>query len=246
MILALINAKVKKEKEIQHQQLLEKEKANRELSSKKWKYDMMRTFAYNRAKEILKYQFIIDEDNEDVFNLLCYYFCQDQDGFMNQAKKMELEDVALDKGILLCGNFGTGKTDMMKVFQKNPRQVYFMRTARKVCDDFMKSVDKQIPREYIEPYKNAINDPSTLYQPLSGICVDEIGAESEKNNFGNKANVIGDLMELKYAEKYLGVFCHGTTNLSAAELKTFYGERVTSRMRQTFNFIELPGKDRRK
>ena len=251
MIYALIEAKVKKEKIIKEQELKEKEKANRELASKKWNYDLMRTFAFNRAKRIFKYEYVVDESNEDVFNLLSYYFCGDKEGFDKQVSIMNrsgmvIEGASIDKGILLCGNFGTGKTDMMKMFQQNPRQVFYMRTARRICDDFMKSPDKQISREYIEPYQNAINDPATLFQPLSGLCIDEIGAESEKNNFGNKANVIGDLIELKYAEKFTGVFFHGTTNLGGKELRDFYGERVTSRMRQIFNFIELPGNDRRK
>lgn len=252
MIQALIDAKIKKEKIIEEQKLIEKEKANRELASKKWNFDLMRTFAFNRAKKLFKYDFLIDDNNIDVFDLLCYYFVGDSEGFqkqvnlMNKTNDFEIEGASIEKGILLCGNFGSGKTDMMKVFQQNPRQVYYMRTARKVCDEFMSSKEKQIPREFIEPYKNAINDPSTLFQPLSGLCIDEIGAESEKNNFGNKSNVIGDLIELRYAEKFMGIFCHGTTNLSGPELKDFYGERVISRMRQVFNFIELPGNDRRK
>lgn len=41
---------------------------------------------------------------------------------------------------------------------------------------------------------------------------------------------------------------HATTNLSAPELKDYYGNRVRSRMREMFNLIEFDGgaKDKRR
>jgi len=68
-----------------------------------------------------------------------------------------------------------------------------------------------------------------------GMCIDDLGTEDIKNHYGNKKNVIGDLIELKYAKKTTGIYLHGTTNLTAEQLKDFYGSRVTSRMREIFN-----------
>ncbi len=247
MIAALIEGKIKKEKELQQQALREKELANRQAATRQWDFSVIQTFMGARSKEIFKYDFVIDENNEDVFNLLCYYFIGDEDGFLKQARKFEsLENPSINKGILLCGNFGTGKTDMMRLFQKNNRQVYYTRSAKNIANEFLRSKEKDIPSEYLEPFKLAINDPVTMFQPIAGLCIDDFGRESEKNNFGNKSNVIGDLIELRYADKWTGVFLHGTTNLSATELANHYGEAVVSRKRQIFNFIELPGDDRRK
>lgn len=246
MIEALLWAKRKKELELEKQALLEKEKANRQIASAKWDYDVIRTFMFHRAKEIFKYDWVIDENNSDSFDLMCNYFIGDEDGFLGLAKKMEIENADIKKGILFCGNFGTGKTDLMRLFTKNNRQTYYLRTTKKIAADFSNSDDKKIPAEYLEPFKNAINDASSMFQLISGLCIDEIGAEQVKNNYGNKSNVIGDLIEERYHSGYTGLLLHGTTNLSADELKEFYGERVTSRMRQIFNFIELPGTDRRK
>jgi len=246
MIEALITAKRLKESAMQKFALVEKELANRRNVSMKWDFDIIQTFMVNRAKEIFKYPFIVDDDNSDCFNLLCRYFIGDEDGFQKQSARMQVQNAALSKGILLVGNFGTGKTGLMKLFQKNNRQVYFMRTAKKIAMDFSNSDDKKIPQEYLEPYKNALNDTATMFQAISGLCVDDIGTEEVKNNYGNKSNVIGDLIEERYHSKYTGLLFHATSNLSAEELKKYYGERVVSRMREIFNFIELPGNDRRK
>lgn len=246
MIEALLWAKRKKEMELKKQALIEKELANRKKSAMAWDFDIIRTFMFNRAKEIFKYDFAIDDDNSDCFDLLCEYFISNEDGFMKRAGRMQIQNPSIHKGLLLAGNFGTGKTDLMKLFAKNNRQVYFMRTSKRIAVEFANSEDKKIPQEYLEPYKNPINDAATMYQAISGLCIDEIGAEGLKNNYGNKSNVIGDLIEERYQCQYVGSFLHGTTNLSADELKEFYGERVISRMRQIFNFIELPGNDRRK
>ena len=246
MIEGQIWAKRKKQVELEKSALIEKELANRKFSSMRWNFDLIKTFMINRAKDIFKHPFILDEKNENSFNLLCYYFIGDESNFHKLAYEMDVDNASLNKGILLAGNFGSGKTVLMQLFAKNSKQVYFIRAAKKIANDFSNSEDKKIPQEYLEPYKNAINDPATMFQPLSGLCIDDIGSEQVKNNYGNKSNVIGDLIEERYYSKYYGLFLHGTTNLSAQELKDYYGDRVVSRMREIFNFIELKGDDRRK
>ena len=67
-----------------------------------------------------------------------------------------------------------------------------------------------------------------------------------KNRYGNKKNVIGYLLEKRYANGHVGIMLHATTNLTADQRNAYYGGRVVSRMRKIFNFIELRGKDRRK
>ena len=246
LIECLLWGKRKKEEGLRLKALKEKEEANRKLANSKMNFDIIRTFMFNRAKDIFKYEFILDEENEKIFDLLCYYFSNDEDGFLKQNNllKIPVKNASITKGILLVGNVGTGKTDLMKLFAKNTRQVYYMRDAKKISNEYLSI--KAVPEEYIEPFKLMINDPGTFYQPLAGLCIDDIGKEETKNSFGNKANVIGDLIELRYDNRYTGPFLHGTSNLTADEIKDFYGERVASRMKQIFNFVKMPGGDRRK
>lgn len=245
--LALIEAKRKKEILMREAELLEKQKQNRIAARAKWDFDIIRTFMFNRAKEIFpKFEFTVDANNEVIFDWLCSYFAEEKERFEKLSFDLGIENPSFDKGILLAGNFGTGKSVLMQLFRKNTRQVYFVREAKKISSEYGKSDDKDIPSEYLEPFKLSINDAATLYQPIAGLCIDDLGSEQVKNNFGNKSNVIGDLIERRYSDKWTGLYLHATTNLSAEELKEFYGERVVSRMREIFNFVILEGNDRRK
>lgn len=242
---AMINAKRKKEEAAMMQSIREREMQNRKQATTLLDVAMIKNFILRRAERLFRGRFVLDENNEDLFNLLCLYFTNNP-GFAEAAAAAGVEHPAIEKGILVAGNFGTGKTWMMKLFQQNARQTFYLRSAKDIAQAYLVSEDKKIPAEYIELFKNPANDASVFYQPVSGLCIDDMGAENKKNNFGNIMNVVGDLLEERYAKKLTGVFLHATTNLSAGELKEFYGERVASRMREIFNFIELPGLDRRK
>lgn len=242
---AIIWAKRKKEEEMRIESIRKKEAMNRSEQYNLFNFAILQTFMINRGKELFGDKFIVDENNEDVFNLLCSYFAKDEK-FENYANQFQVQSPSIEKGLLLAGNVGTGKTWLMRVFQKNARQTYWIRSAKTIAQDYLNSLDKKIPDEYLTLFKNPVNDDSVFYQQVSGLCVDDLGAENKKNNYGNVINVIGDMIEERYSKMFTGIFLHATTNLSADELKTFYGERVTSRMREIFNFIELSGPDRRK
>lgn len=242
---AIIWGKRKKEQELEAQRLRDIEKHNRIAKESLFQFDVMRTFMINRAFELFKGDFILDEFNESVFNLLCFYHTKDP-RFVALAEKMGVKGADIDKGILLAGLYGCGKTWLLKLFAKSVRQTYYIRTSKEISNRYLASKDKSIPIEYTDVFKNAINDSALFNQPLSGLCIDDIGAEQPKNNFGNTLNVIGEIIEERYRNEATGTLLHGTTNLTADQLKEYYGGRVTSRMREIFNFIELKGSDRRK
>jgi hypothetical protein len=247
---AIIWAKVKKEEKIKQEKLKELQDANRKtLFFVRHDIDRLAGFLENRAKKLFGVDkdgdpiFRIDKDNELVYNILIRYFCEDA-GFDLMALKGKVEYPSLKKGILLCGNFGVGKTDLMNLFGVNFRQVYNVVNSKKISNEYSSYGDDAIAK-YLTKTKNSFEDPECLFQEYSGICIDDIGTEDIRNNFGNKKNVIGDIIELRYDSSQVGPLLHGTTNLTAEQLKEHYGGRVLSRMKEIFNFIELPGEDRR-
>lgn len=249
---ALIDAKRKKDGILQLERLREIEKANRERKREKFDFLSAKTFFVSRAKKMFNFDFTLDHDNEVIFDMLCHYF-NDDATFVTMAAAYGVKNPSLDKGILFAGNFGVGKTVFMKVFMQNKRQSFFIRESKKIADSYITSKDKVIPEEYLMPFDNGFDNPAVFYQKYSGLCIDDIGAERVKNNFGNISNVIGELIEMRYSHvpleglpKLTGAMLHGSTNLSVEQLKDYYGERVTSRMREIFNWIVWKGEDRRK
>lgn len=241
---AMIWAKQKKQAANELRELKIREDQNRRmLTQTKFTYEQTRLLMRYRADNLFQKPFIIDKDNEVVFELLCYYFSDDP-MFIAKAAAAGIQNPSLEKGILLVGEYGTGKTWMMKLFMKNQRQVFFMRHAKEMANEYQNDGGNQ--KTYIDKFKNAINDSSLFYHEFSGLCIDDIGTEDSKKNYGNTKNVIGDIMELRYKEGNGGIFLHGTTNLSVEGIEDKYGTRLRSRMREMFNYIVLTGGDRRK
>jgi hypothetical protein len=242
---AIIEAKRKKEALLKTKEMERRAEENRKmLTSKYWSFDQTKKYMIYRAEKLFNGKFKLDEHNESIFNLLCHYFSYEKE-FVSVAGLMGINNPSLDKGILLCGNFGRGKTWLMNLFQKNNRQVYHIEHAKDVAKSFHVGGEEAIQKHYLK-IKNAFNDPTVLFQEYSGLCMEDIGAEDIKNNYGNKTNVIGDILEARYVSGCLGAWFHGTTNLTAIQFEQFYGGRISSRMRENVNFIELGGPDRRR
>lgn len=242
---AMIGAKRKKEALLKKIDLERVATENRKkLTSRHWSFEQTKNFMLYRASKLFEGKFKLDEYNEPVFNLLCHYFSFEEK-FVSMAEGMGVNNASLKKAIVLAGNFGTGKTWLMSLFRKNNRQVYHIAHAKEVAKAFHIGGEEAV-EQYYNKIKNAFQDPAVFFQEYSGLCMEDIGAEDLKNNFGNKTNVIGDIIETRYVNECLGEWFHGTTNLTGAQIEQFYGGRVSSRLRENVNFIELRGPDRRK
>lgn len=242
---AILLAKQKKERLLEQQRLEEIAAENRKLlTSNRWSFEQTSGFMKYRAAKLFEGKFIWDEKNTPVYNLLCYYFSDDEQ-FESIGVAMGLKEPSLKKGIVLAGNFGVGKTWLLKLFGKNQRQTYYMRSAKQIANDFQ-ALGEENTEQYLKLFENPVNDAEAMFQRYSGLCIDDMGAEDVKNHYGNRKNVIGDLIEQRYFNNIMGVYFHASTNLTVQQLENFYGGRVISRLREKVNLIELDGTDRRK
>lgn len=174
--------------------------------------------------------FVIDQDNLEVFELLCQYFTGDA--------AFQVNGYSLQKGILLYGDVGTGKTELLKMFGLNQVQSFGLVSCRAITDSFTDDGGEEVEKYYTNR-KNAL--PHAFGQQYSGYCFDDLGTEATTvMHYGNKKNMMSEIILNRYDSKMDYKYTHITTNLTVPEIIERYGTRCTDRMRQMFNIITFP------
>ncbi len=182
-------------------------------------YDFPKILVYLDAKGKLLFgkHFKIYEEDHNILRKLCHYFIKDK-------KNCEESGIDPDKGILLSGPVGCGKTSLMKLLQYIvPHQKpYIIIPSRNIVFGF-----NHLGYRIIEDYGNS-----------QFFCFDDLGVEPIGRHYGKDCNVMGEVLISRH-ELFLKhhIKTHTTTNLNAAEIEERYGNRVRSRMRQLFNLI---------
>ncbi len=173
---------------------------------------------------------IVAEDHGVIFKLLVYAI-RDQEN----AGRIKLN---LQKGIMLTGPVGCGKTSLMKLlrFFMVQSETYAIKSCREISFGF-------IAKGFEVIHKYSTGESRKAY------CFDDLGTEQNLKYYGNECNVMAEILLNRY-DQFIAhdTITHITTNLSASEIETFYGNRVRSRMREMFNLISFSSdsKDKRK
>lgn len=228
----------RKQKHHQQQAAAYREKISKPPMYGTMDFETLYKFALAKSKELIPW-FVIDDAIRDIYNLLALYFSgdarfSDRDGTFS-----------LDKGILLLGPLGCGKTSLMKSFTVNSFNAYSVVSCRKVGDDY-----SQLGADAIANYSNLIPVYAHQYfgQTGIGICFDDLGTESSRKHYGNELNVMAEIILNRYDNRQVKGKTHFTANLTTDQIESMYGARVKSRLREMCNVIEFSpsAQDRRK
>ena len=164
-----------------------------------------------------------EADIINIQKLICYFL---KDEVM--ATHFNLD---LSKGILLSGPVGCGKTTLMTLMRHvaQPNYKFIMKTCRDISFEFIKD-----GYQTIHKYSNGNNS----YSEYRNYCFDDLGVETNLKYYGNECNVMAEIILSRY-DIFISkqVITHITSNLSASEIETTYGNRVRSRLRNMLNLI---------
>jgi len=187
------------------------------------------------ASLLIKREFEIDVFNQELIKRLCLYFAADP--------RVEEYGMSLQKGLMLAGGTGSGKTTIMKAFRSNPMQSFKLINCRTVGYNFSVNGFEEI-RSYSKAETMPINQ---FGQSDLGICFDDLGTDEERKHYGDKINALTEVLLNRY-DTIPFTKTHITTNLNADMIEAIYGSRIRSRLREMFNLINLGNNtpDRRK
>ncbi len=166
---------------------------------------------------------MLETDYLIIYKLIAY--------FLNDEAKCFQYGIDLNKGILLSGPIGCGKTSLMNLMRLIPEQErkFILKPTREISFEFIKE-----GYEVIQRYSSS----NKLQNSIKNYCFDDLGIENNLKYFGNECNVMGEILLSRY-DLFINkkIITHITTNLSASEIEAAYGNRVRSRLRQMLNLI---------
>jgi DNA replication protein DnaC len=167
---------------------------------------------------------IHQNDYPIIYKLIAYFLKDEPTCFQHE--------IDLNKGILLSGPVGCGKTTLMNLMKTLTSIDYkfYIKPCRDISFEFI-----QDGYEIIQKYSKGKHypDPKT-------ICFDDLGTENNLKYFGNECNVMAEILLSRYdLHTNKKIITHITTNLSASEIEAAYGNRVRSRLRAMLNLISF-------
>jgi len=160
------------------------------------------------------------------------------DQIVRYALQLESFNGDTDKGLILMGATGVGKTVYLKslsLFMGYAQQFKF-----KIYTGF------EMERIYQSEGEDLFSLESAMKSKM--FAIDDIGEEhSTIKRYGTEINVGVDALTQRhqlYTNK--GYLTFATTNLNAEMIGKKYGKRIESRIYEMFNFIGVKGEDLRK
>jgi DNA replication protein DnaC len=190
-------------------------------------FEKIKTYLNIKGHLLFGKDFKIYKEDEQLLFKLCCYFIQDH----YSCSKIGIDT---NKGLLISGPVGCGKTSLMKLLPHlAPHKTnYEIIPTRNIVFNFNASGFEVLEK----------------YNETKSFCFDDLGVEPKGSHYAKECNVMGEILLSRYdlfvsnnqsvAERSRSI-THITTNLNAQELEKRYGKRVRSRIRAMFNLISF-------
>ena len=188
-----------------------------------YNYPEIITWLEQKGIDLYGSQFkILENEYEIIYKLIAYFLKDEQTCFQF--------NIDLNKGIMLSGPIGCGKTTLMNLMKHltATEHKFYIKPCRDISYEFI-----QDGYEVIQKYSKG-----NRYPDPKNICFDDLGTENNIKYYGNECNVMAEILLSRY-DLFISkkIKTHITTNLSATEIESAYGNRVRSRLRSMINLI---------
>ncbi len=179
------------------------------------------------------FDFEVDSSNKNFLGHFCRYW--------NRDKAFEvMENISLQKGIMVFGSYGTGKTSSFRIIQ-NLSKHYQVREL------WFPAISTQ---EVVSKFNVERNKEDVIQYYSKGVFLfDDLGAEMAGNNiyqYGKEEVFVRILLNRYRNFEDQGTKTHITTNLDLGQIENRYGRQMVDRFIQMFNLLKLDGPSRRK
>ncbi|WP_291135353.1 hypothetical protein [Flavobacterium sp. UBA7663] len=190
--------------------------------------------------EIEGQEFVCTEENKALVYTLIYFF-QKKENFYDSSLLFEYPNTSIDlnKGLVIVGGFGCGKTSILRIFQQ------IINESNQVNLKFTTTVNAVSKFELIED-ENMYNFKDGLYK--DHLIIDDLLAEKQASRFG-KSELFEEVLFQRLENKKMNSIItmnydneHPNNMEYAINKLSRYGGRVFDRILGSFNFIELHGK----
>jgi len=172
---------------------------------------------------------ITGENQKVIYTVLRYFLIDDN---FNEYKLIKTKP-SLDKGLLIYGSYGVGKSLLFDIISKCGKELMTKANCNKLWYNSISA------GTFIEDYmkntriKESNFDLKNYY--TGKLYIDDLGFE---NKTFNKTELFAEIL---FERNRRNVKTHVTTNLNPAELVDRYGTRIGDRLPQMFNIISWNG-----
>ncbi len=177
---------------------------------------------------------------------IIYYFSKDK-RFFECENLSKLSEPSFDKGLLIIGTYGNGKTSTMKVFEHIFKGISGITFKGYSANEAVLMFEK-CTGDNAEALRTEFQQ--TMYRGTR--YFDDLKTERIASNFG-KVNIFKEILEERYNKKSKTfITCNykdgfdGDLEIATDEFGEKYGARVYDRIFEMFNIIEFKGKSFRK
>lgn len=231
------------------QEILSKEKPFEQEKSKHLEYTTtLRDFTWKCFKNHFKIcnHTVFKQTEDSLLNVaaLFNYFTGYPAFFQSPRLVKSLNEPSFDKGLLIIGSYGNGKTTTMKSFESVFQKYNFSNRFKLV-----NSQDMVMEWETLSTQEQK----QQFYQKYlcKILCIDDAKKERKGSNFGI-SEVVGDILIMRYNKKLTThLTCNYAPGDQTKDLKkgllefARYGEHFYDRLFEMFNIIEFKGESQR-